>query len=171
LRQHVNTVARYYHPQGVELVVATGSKKSRGWKATFRTGGSGGYHSFSNGYPMAIASTSSLLKGFSPCTVMGEELAEMLGNPKPGSICFTVPNGPRIEPEIVDPVWGSGYCPAGYEPNCADDVAGGMPGFVLPEWFNSKHGVTRLSNDVSFPAGIITKQWQKTSQGEYLMCG
>ena len=134
------------------------------------SGGTGGYHNFAGKNPMAIAYTGSILHTFSACTVMGEEIAEMLGNPKPGSACYTVPGGRKIQPEIVDPIWGSGYCPAGYEPECADDVAGGMPGFVLPAWFGNRRGVAGISSEMSYPGGVVKKAWEKTSGGQYYPC-
>ncbi len=171
LRQHVTEVARYYHPQGVELVVAGSGRTPKGWKATFRSGGTGGYHGVAGRNSMAVAYTGSLLHTFSPCTVMGEEIAEMVGNPKPGSACYTAPNGQRIQPEIVDPIWGSGYCPVGYEPECADTVAGSMPGFVLPSWFANRRGALGISTEMTYPAGVVDHAWEKTPGGEYYRCG
>ncbi|MDO8430857.1 MAG: hypothetical protein Q7S58_00455 [Candidatus Binatus sp.] len=170
LRVHTDLVAQFYHPQGVNLVVADPSSNPKGWKAIFRSGGTGGYHTASKGYSIAIAYTGSLLRVRSPCTVMGEELVEMLGNPRPGSVCFNTPSGQRIQPEIVDPIWGGAYCPEGYEPECADTVAGPVPGFVLPAWFANKYGVRGLSNELTYPAGVVSKPWQKTSGGAYFPC-
>ncbi len=170
LRKHADLVAQFYHPQGVDLVVADRAQNPKSWKAIFKFGGEGGYHSVSNGNPLAIAYTDSLLHVHSPCTVMGEELAEMLGNPRPGSVCFTTPSGQRIQPEIMDPIWGSGYCPHGYEAECDDTEAGPLPGFVMPAWFGNKYGVAKLSTQLTFPANVVSKPWQKTSGGAYTRC-
>ena len=170
LRPHADLVAAFYHPQGVNLVVADPSSSPSGWKATFKAGGMGGFHTVSNGNPFAVAYTGSLTRVHSPCTIMGEELAEMLGNPRPGSVCFTTPRGNRIEPEIVDPIWGSGYCPQGYESECDDSAAGPLPGFVLPAWFANKHGVKGLSTEMSYPVGVVNQAWRKTSDGTYFPC-
>lgn len=172
LRAHVDSVATFYHPQGVNLIIADTSKASQGWSATFKyLGSANGFHSISSsGYPMAVAYTEVLNGNMSPCTVMGEEIAEMLGNSRPGSICLTTSHGNRIEPEITDPVWGSDYCPRGYEPECSDTVAGPVPGFVLPAWFANKHGVAGLSAEMTFPTNVVSKPWQRTKGGAYYPC-